>query len=307
LIRPRGQLPPGPVRLRRVRAGQVGTQAVEVRRGRGDVPLDPEDLEPTLRRQYDLQVRLLSSLGLREADGAEGRITALDGRRYPLPAFDDVLARIQTPELRRKLEQGFDTLLLPFGVPLYRFFGAWRRGLRRNEATLRSLGSFNQDNTLWVLDPFSTEPLVYEPQRFTDNHGGGTKEDLLAADHRGWDVLLVEGSLANLPHEGRGQTIGDRPQLECGRTPAHYLRVLPRGEIGLTPEAYIIQFLDALERRRQVLDVQTISYLPGAYLPASRCVPGAYWEPSFGMAHLDADEPVRRDTILGVRAAVRVG
>src|SRR5437764_252085 len=33
---------------------------------RGNVPLDPEDLEQALRLQYDLQVRLLTSLSLLE-------------------------------------------------------------------------------------------------------------------------------------------------------------------------------------------------------------------------------------------------
>jgi len=60
---------------------------------RGDVPLDPELLEATLRLHYDLQVNLLASLGMLDVGG----ITTPDGDRYPLPAFDDVLARVDTP------------------------------------------------------------------------------------------------------------------------------------------------------------------------------------------------------------------
>jgi hypothetical protein len=148
---------------------------------------------------------------------------------------------------------------------------------------------------------------VYNPRSFNDDHGGRTKEELLAEGHRGWDVLLVEGSIPNLPREGQGQTIGGRPQIECNRTPTEYLTDLrARGEIGLTPEAYMVQFLDTLERSGQVLDVETYTYLPGAFLPASRIVPGACWGPEGGQALLYRDDPGSRIPYLGVRAAVRV-
>ncbi len=274
---------------------------------RGDIPLDPEHLEQTLRLQYDLQVGLLSSLDVLEGYAGEEFITAIDQNPYPLPAFKDVLARMQTPAVRTKLTQGFDTLLLvPFGLSLDRISDAWRQGLQRNAATLRGVGNVNEADPLWVWPQYRSEPLVYDPQRFTDDHGGRTKEEILAKSDRAWDVLLVEGELQNLPRSRRGQFTGGRAQIECGRTPIEYLRNLPAGEVGLTPEAYIIQFLDALERRGQVLDTETFSSLTGAFLPASRYVPGAFWYPGSGQAYLDADHPGLRNALNGARVAVRV-
>ncbi len=275
---------------------------------RGDVPLDAEHLEQTLRLQYDLQRGLLTSLNLLEEEDDERFLTAIDGNRYPLPAFEDILERMQTPGMHLKLAQGFDTLLLvPFGLRLEQLLDAWRKGLQRNAATLRGVGRFNEQEPLWVWDGYQREPLVYEPRSFTGNRGGGrTKEEMLAGSGRGWDVLLVEGDLQNLPREGQGQTVGPRRQPECGRAPDVYLCDLLPGEFGLTPEAYIIQFLDALERRGQVLDTETFSYLTGAFLPASRGVPGACWGPGVGRVILYGDVPGYRLADYGARAAVRV-
>jgi hypothetical protein len=233
-----------------------------------NTPLDPTNLDATLRHQYDLQVRLLSSLNLLEGEPEEQYITAIDGKRYPLPAFDVILAELQTPDLQRKLTQGLDTLLLvPFGLPLARLLDAWRDGLRRNEAILQSVGAFNQQEPLYVWDGYRTEPLVYNPHAFRAQHRGYTKEQLLASDGRGFDVLLVEGTILNIPRADQGYVIGDRRQTECSRSPDEYLRDLPEGEVGLTPEAYAIHFLYALEHCGQVLDHQTATYLIGAYTP----------------------------------------
>jgi hypothetical protein len=275
---------------------------------RGDVPLDPEHLKETLRLQYDLQVRLLESLDLLEEEDDQRFLTTVDGKRYPLVTFEDVLARMQSPELQTKLTQGFDTLLLvPFGLSLERVVDAWRHGLRRNASTLRGVGQCNERDPLYVWEQYRTEPLMYDPRSFTAGHGGRTKVDLLAEKKRGWDVLLVEGAIPNLPREGQGQSVGGRPQIECNRTPTQYLADLrSRGESGLTPEAYMVQFLDDLERGGRVLDVETYTYLPGAFLPTSRYVPCAYWNPRFGQAFLDWGDPGGRNPDGGVRAAVRV-
>jgi hypothetical protein len=275
---------------------------------RGDVPIDLENLEATLQIQYAKQVELLDSLKLIEETEGEHFITAIDGKQYPLPTFDEILTRVQTPALHTKLCQGFDTLLLvPFGLPLERFLDTWRQGLRRNAATLDTVGAFNETDPVHVWSQYRTESLVYAPESFTSRHGGRTKAQLLATDRRGWDVLLAEGALQNLPREGQGQHVGGRQQLECNRTPTEYLQELQsRGEVGLTPEAYIMQFLDALQRRGQVLDTQTFSFLLGAFLPSSRTVPSACWYPDYGQANLDGAIPGNRFVYHGARAAVRV-
>jgi hypothetical protein len=275
---------------------------------RGDVPLDPEQLESTLRLQYDLQVRLLESLNLLEEDeDGERCLTAIDGKRYPLPSIEEVLARMQTPELQTKLRQGFDTLLLvPFGLPLERFLDAWRQGLRCHATTLRGVGAFNEQEPLWVWSQYRTETLVYNPRSFTDHHGGHTKAEILAECGRAWEVLLVQGSRPNLPRQGQGLTVGGRLQDECGRSPHQYLHTIRENEVGLTMEAYVVHFLDAIDRRGQVLDVETYTYLPGAFLPSSRFVPIAFWGPTGGQACLNLNSPEGRYANHGVRAAVRV-
>ncbi len=276
---------------------------------RGDVPLDAENLESALRLQYDLQVQRLASLGLLQADEQGERfITAIDGKHYPLPAFEDVLARMQTAEMQKKLAQGFDTLLLvPFGLGLERLVAAWGDGLRRNAGHVPELRDLNREQPVWQWEQYQREPLVYGPLRFASDHGGRTKEQILQEDGRGWDVLLVEGSMLDLPREGQGKRIGGRRQVECGRSAEEYLRDLPKGEVGWTPEAYIVRFLDALERSDTVLDHQTLSLLTGAYLPSSRIVPGAFWYPFYGRARLGGRGPDYRDPVDGARAAVRVG
>jgi hypothetical protein len=275
---------------------------------RGNVPLDPEHLEPTLRLQYDLQIRVLSSLSLLDGPPGQQFITAIDGKRYPLPSFEEVLTKLRRPDLHRKLTQGFDTLLLvPFGLPLDRLLDAWRAGLQRNAPLLRSVGHFNEGNPLYVWPQYRTQPLVFDPHSFTYRHHGRTKEQLLREDHRGWDVLLVEGSIPDLPAPARGRRVSGRPRMECGRSPSEYLRSLPDDEVGLTPEAYVLHFLDGLERRGQILDVQTASYLLGAYLPASRHVPFAFWYPGNGQAYLDWGDPEVRSGGDGARVAVRAG
>lgn len=278
---------------------------------RGDVPLAPECLEATLRLQYDLQVRLLASLNLLDERDGELWITAIDGQRYPLPVFEDVLARMQTPKIERKLTQGFDTfLLVPSGLPLERITAASRQGLRRNAATFFGVGAFNEIDLFHNANhwgQYPDEPLMYDPRSFTADHGGRTKEELLRDEGRGWDILLVEGALQNVPRTSEGREIGGRRQLECGAITHEYLAQLhDRGEAGLTPEAYGVAFLDALERRGQVLDTRNFCFLLGAFQPSAYNVPGASWSPVYGRLILDMSTLERRDMFTGVRGAVRV-
>ena len=120
-------------------------------------------------------------------------------------------------------------------------------------------------------------------------------------------MLLVEGSLLDLPREGQGKIVGGRRQVECGRSPEEYFANRPKDEVGWTPAAYIVRFLDALERSGTVLDRETCTYLTGAYFPSSRLVPDADWNPDIGQAYMDRDIPDLRNPDDGARAAVRVG
>jgi hypothetical protein len=273
---------------------------------RGDIPLDPEHLESRLQLQYDLQVRLLQSLRLLEGQAEDRFITAIDGKRYALPAFEDVLARVQTQEMLEKLRQGFDTLLLvPFGMDLDRLIDAWRMGLRRNADRVPELRNLNHTEPVWVWRGYQSEPLVYGPSTFDPRHGGRTKEEILQKEERGWDVLLVEG-FTEIPREDEGRTVGGRRQLECGLRPGQYLADLPKDEVGWSPEAYIIRFLDAVERGGTVLNRETYTNLVGAYFPVPSDVPNASWNPYSGQADLGRVVPVSRWSDCGLRVAVRV-
>jgi hypothetical protein len=119
-------------------------------------------------------------------------------------------------------------------------------------------------------------------------------------------VLLTEGRLAELPCEGQGRTIGGRPQIEAGQPPWEYVEFAPYGEIGWSPETYITAFLTAVERTGKVLDEGTLSFLTGAYLPVSGCVPRAYWLPLFRQAYLGTYHPGFGYQSFGARAAVTV-
>jgi hypothetical protein len=119
-------------------------------------------------------------------------------------------------------------------------------------------------------------------------------------------VLLAEGVRQNLPRAGHGESVGGRRQIECGRSPEQYLGDLPRREVGLTPEAYILAFLDALEHRGQVLDAQDATYLLGAYALSSRYVPSVYWSRVLGQTGFDWIDPAFLAHNIGARVEVRV-
>jgi hypothetical protein len=152
--------------------------------GRPDPEGEASDLRSPegLRSQYDLQRALLASLDLVTSQGDQLGITGIDGQFHPLPALDVIQARLESPALRQKVEQGFDQLLLvPFALPLKHLLDAWRQGLLRNRHMLKEHGGLNRKEPLWVCEAFMREDLVYFPQRFAADHGGQTKTKLLAA------------------------------------------------------------------------------------------------------------------------------
>jgi hypothetical protein len=253
-------------------------------------------------------VALLASLDLLQEHNRQVGTTAIDGQFHPIPSFDDLTHRLQSPELRRKIEQGFNQLLLvPFGLPLSRLFDAWRRGLLRNEHLLQPHGGLNRRVPVFIWNGYESEELVYSPQHFAPDHGGRTKAQVLAADPAAaWQVLLSEGALVSLPYRGRGQTVAGRTQVEAGRTPAQYLISLREaGEAGWTAEAYVTAFLTQMERAGCPLDAGTLSYLTASYAPVRGGVLSAHWS-SVGQAGMIGRGPGESIPACGARAAVRV-
>jgi len=266
--------------------------------------LDPEgNLDiARLPEQYDFQVTLLASLDLLEYQSGHLGITGIDHHFHPLPPLSEIQRRLQTPALYQKVAQGFNLLVLvPFALPLKRLLDAWRQDLLRNEHLLQLHGGLNREESLWAWEegfglregqgPDEDGRLIYTPQRFEADHGGHTKGQLLASKADGWQVLLTEGSLTNLPLAGQVQLIADRRQIEAGRTPREYLESLPQTEVGWTPETYIVAFLTHLERTGQPLDTETLTYLIGSYAPTSGLVPYADWNPWRRQAYLDGYHP----------------
>jgi uncharacterized protein (TIGR02996 family) len=261
-----------------------------------------------VKLRYDLQRTLLASLDLLEIQDCEEGITGIDGRFHLLPSLENIQRRLHAPGLQRKIEQGFGQLcLVPFALPFKSFLDAWRRGLLRSEHLLQEAGGLDRTQPLYVWNAYDQEEnLVYRPEHFTASHSGRTKRQLLQEGHPGWDILLVEGDLLEIPSEGQGTTVGRRPQITCSQTSEAYLRALSSDEIGWTPETYILHFLSTLEQRGQVLDQETYTYLIGAFLPSSRDVPGAYWDRYCRRARLSGSHPDYRLSSGGARVAVRV-
>jgi hypothetical protein len=275
--------------------------------------------------QYEMQTLLLASYDLLEQYERVLGITGIDGRFKVLPSCEDIQARLTYLDCRHKIEQGFNQLLLvPFGIPLLpevgrsSFVKAWQEGLKRNAHLIPD--GLDDEEPVWVWDNYRNEPLVYHPHSFLPEHGGRTKPELLHGEpdrdlppHTGWDILLVEEGLLDLPCAGQSRTIAGRSQLECGSTPNEYLarlrdpaQISGLREEGWTPETYILRFLDALERQGRVLDRETYSFLLGAFLPVYRSVPGACWGTEIRSGLLNGDRATLRRARYGTRAAVRV-
>jgi hypothetical protein len=258
-----------------------------------------------VRVQYEQQRLVLAYYRLlSEQDGAIG-IIGVDGRFHPLPSLDMIQSRLKTDDLRRKIEKGFDQLLLvPFALPLDQFIIALRRALIQNESHL------NRMEPVSVSPGYQQEQLIYHPRAFSTDHGGRTKTELLAGDavrrippHSGWDALLIERNLWDLPRHGHGAVYGGRRQIECLDTPVQYLGTLPPDEVGWTPETYVHRSLLAAEQG-QLLDEITHTYLIGAFLSSSRVVPIADFRQQ--QVRLNVRETEHSGGFFGARAAVCV-
>lgn len=287
-------------------ARTLGTPPHAWERRRNLNPRNPEQL----RSQYEFQRTLLASLDLLESQANQLGITGMDHRFHRLPSLEEIQSCLQSPDLQRKVEQGFNQLLLvPFALPLKRLLEAFKQGLSRNEPPFYGL-----DRRLPVLahdeEADWGHDLVYFPRAFSRNHGGKTKLELLGSGKNGWDILLVEGNMTSIPPAGSGEIIGGRLQIESGKAASEYLHSLPADESGWTPETYILSFLQLLERTggNKVLDVNSHSYLIGAFFASSHydCVPMGSWAPLRRRVSLSHALVNERDPANGVRVAVRV-
>lgn len=173
----------------------------------------------------------------------------------------------------------------------------------------------DKDNPLYVLDQYQEKNISYFPAAYDQDeakHGGQTKQALLK-QNQAFHILLLENT--PIPRRGNGATVRGRPQIEAGKTPREYLKLLQedplyQGEQGLTPEAWITQFMLTLETKNEVIDDYlgngSLNYNLGAYFQDFGVVSCGYWYRGGAQAEMDGDDAGSRDTFRGARSAVMV-
>ena len=266
-----------------------------------------------LQKQYAKQLEILKNTGI------------LEKFNSPPPSLPEINKRLQEKKelISRKIEQGFTKLLLvPFGLDLntlIQTYGELLKQHAKNKTLLDRDGNtleLNNEKPVWVWDQLQKSidgnSLIYFPKEYTANHGGQTKQEVIARQGS-WQILLLEEDPV-IPRVGAGQTIKDRPQLEANKTPIEYLNLLKtdpyKGESGLTPEDWFTYAIMNLEEKNQVIDdwrnnKDSISYLLGSYF-ASGGVPRAFWRRFDKRADLYAWRPDNHDGDVGARPVVRI-
>jgi hypothetical protein len=282
-----------------------------------------------LREQFETQIKTLNETGILEIlpESQELGIIGIDSKGYPIPNYDEILARI-TPEkielLTKKFEQGFTQLLLvPFGMPLDILIDRYRRELLEHDSKGILLGTngtkleLNRENPTDIWHGYDhadiSGKLVYDPQKFSSNHQGKTKEELIR-ENGAWQVILTE-DLPDLPAEGKGKTIQERHQLEANKSSEEYLKVMQtdsqyQGEHGFNPEAELTLWLTTLHTKNIQLDVWQSPHkaclLTGSYFKSSGHVPSTYWNPVTHQARMHEYLPKGRNLERSVRTLVEI-
>lgn len=297
-----------------------------------------------LREQYLAQVRVLYQSGMLENfmptvehPLPEMGITGVDGKKYILPSYEDILNKLKDPEKRRiieqKKEQGFTKLLLaPFALPLAEIIQRYKDTLLKTnqesgiKATNGSTLELDEDEPIYIWGNLSqadnpNTPSSDQLEYFVKNYGGKTKEDrggkykseLLQADPaNAWQILLIE-DLPDLPAEGQGKTISGRKQIEARKSSKEYLEFLQQdpayqNEQGLTPEADLALWLAYLKEQQLAIDDYAgqgkINWLAGSYLSGG--VPFFFWCRGYRQPYLYRNDPDNRISDCGFRPAVSV-
>lgn len=251
-----------------------------------------------LKDQWEAQVKALNETGVLELlpESQDIGVIGIDGKEYPIPTYQDILARI-TPEklefLAKKMEQGFSKLqLIPMAMPLDILIDRYKRELIKHSkaGTLLSTDGIkldlDLDNPIYVWEEYKKADiegkLVYHPERFDrENHGGSTKQELIDQGNV-WEIRLIEDTI-DIPAQGQGQTLGGRKQLEANQSSNKYLRLTQEDpqyqkEQGLTPESWLVKAITRLHLTNQQIDDYQgkgkICYLLGSFFIAESSVPG---------------------------------
>ncbi|MBU1119195.1 hypothetical protein KKH43_04915 [Patescibacteria group bacterium] len=300
-------------------------------------------LSSELPKQYEEKAKALNELGLLEVlpECGEIGIVGIDGKEYPFPSEEQIKEEMlkNREVFETKMRQGFTELeITPFGLPLERLMHTARQSIFKHHKEGKLFGTKkNQDDESESLEPFEIneyEPLfvwedlkdadtqgtlIYYPKKFSKNHQGLTKQELLDASKdspfSGFTVYLREKDI-NIPGEGHGQTQEGRTQLEAGKSLKEYFTLLQtqaeyQHESGQTPEDWLTLFSTHLKKTNQVIDDYQwngrYSYLFGSYYPVSDDMPRASWIRDAGQAGLGGYGPGDLSLGAGVRSVVRIG
>ena len=264
--------------------------------------------------QYERRTNILLEAGL---------TTDINGNTIEYPSYETQRARmLEHPELLAKMNRGFVRLQpVPIGAPLSGYLTAVEDGLRqyakekRLRATDGTVLQLDDNQPMRKWDAYNGADidgsLVYEPvQLTTEGHGGKTKTQLIA--ERGPMQVLLTENLRDIPREGKGVTIGGRPQIEAGKTANRYLQMAGKGPYELespyaleTELAHVLTHLH--ETGGEVLDDYRSgsgAYCPGTWLPAHGLVPFVCFFRDVGQLSVVGRGPDRPFSDGGVRCAV---
>ncbi|MDZ4260429.1 MAG: hypothetical protein U1A25_02080, partial [Candidatus Sungbacteria bacterium] len=263
----------------------------------------------------------------------------------PMPSYEEIVKRMKENKevLSTKIEQGFTKLLIvPFGVQINYLKMIYSNALLLhhargklfrtkkdpNEADVKL--DLDKDNPFYTWDDLDREKLAYYPKKFDRNdHGGKTKEQLLAEEQTGWHILLIE-DMPNIPRKKEDiKTVGGRVQIDntasSMRSYIHigeefpsadeYLRGLQESPIylheqGFTPEDQIMYVLSYLEETSQVLDTASEgrpeTLLLGAYSKSHGMVPTFYWSLLNNRTRIEKIFQQGRNWDFGIRTSVKI-
>lgn len=291
-----------------------------------------------LRAQLENQIKILQKIGVLELPVPTTPeatpvpyFTGINGQKYPVPSFEEISERIKTKEpfLRLKAEQGFTKLLLvPLGYSLDKFIEKYEELIRWHYAnnklfylkgTEEVRQNLNKDNPLNVWNEYNEADinnyLIYFPKIFKkENHEGKTKKELLTNSENAWLVLLVPEAL-DIPKKNKGKTFNERPELESGKSPDDYLRIIQKelpyeGEIGLPPEASIMHDITRLEETNHLVNDWlrngSIEYNLGAFFATTENIPWSSWNSDFNRADLWKANSWNKDEFMGTRTGVKI-
>lgn len=294
-------------------------------------------------RQYRAQKDLLIQLGFISKNSGVLSTNCYDGTSSPIPSFETVMKRCfqDAAFLESKITQGFTKLLLvPFGMSLDRMFFELDRYLFLKRSSIKPCNAheklLNDAGCIsiwkdWYCNADSNGTLVYDPQEYSEVHGGKTKSQLLleregAHDaHAGWRIILLQAG-AN----GCGITpILRKDDIKRARYPSHahespraYLqlhhqsRTNPQSpgyrEFGIAPEEWIMAFVTHLAETGMPLDAYedepySAAFLTGGYFTKfSDCIPSAYWSCEDSRVEFVGRHPDNAFCDVGFRSAVRL-